>query len=173
MHRIATMTMSLPRRMTCSRARVTTLRASVHAALLTAALHAAAVPPAVPSAQDLSQSAEVLETAAWVRRAHDNGPAPFMVVDKKLAVLHVFDAHGMHIAASPILLGMTIGDRDAPGIGGKRLAEISNDERTTPAGRFFARPGRNQAGEDVLWIQYADGVSMHRLRASNPREHRP
>ena len=45
-------------------------------------------------------------------------------------------------------------------------------ERTTPAGHFVAERGRNTLGEDVIWVDYDAAVSMHRVRAANPKERR-
>ena len=33
-------------------------------------------------------------------------------------------------------------------------------------------PGRNASGEDVVWVDYADAVSMHRVRPVDPKERR-
>jgi len=49
---------------------------------------------------------------------------------------------------------------------------VRPSERTTPAGRFVAQPGKNAGHEDVLWVDYDAAVSMHRVRATNPAEHR-
>jgi hypothetical protein len=45
-------------------------------------------------------------------------------------------------------------------------------ERTTPAGRFLGERGRNTRGEDVVWVDYEAAVSIHRVRAADPRERR-
>ena len=59
-----------------------------------------------------------------------------------------------------------------PGIGERKIADILPFERTTPAGRFKAEAGRNLGGEDIVWVDYDAAVSMHRVRATNPRERR-
>ena len=33
-------------------------------------------------------------------------------------------------------------------------------------------PGRNSLGDDVVWVDYDAAVSMHRVRATNPKERR-
>jgi hypothetical protein len=71
-----------------------------------------------------------------------------------------------------VLLGFAPGDDSVPGIGAKPLAEVHPQERTTPAGRFMGERGRNALGEDVVWVDYAAAVSMHRVRTTNPEEHR-
>lgn len=37
-------------------------------------------------------------------------------------------------------------------------------QRTTPAGRFVAGPGRNLQGEAVVWVDYDAALAIHRLR---------
>jgi hypothetical protein len=58
------------------------------------------------------------------------------------------------------------------GIGGRPIAQVQPQERTTPAGRFVAEPGRNATGEDVVWVDYDAAVSMHRVRTTEPKERR-
>jgi len=64
-------------------------------------------------------------------------------------------------------------DHTAPGVGDKELSQIEFDDRTTPAGRFIAEAGMNARGEDVVWIDYDSGVSMHRVITTNAREGAP
>ena len=44
--------------------------------------------------------------------------------------------------------------------------------KTTPAGRFIAELGMNTKGEDIVWVDYAAAVSMHRVRANVQSEQR-
>ena len=104
--------------------------------------------------------------------SNDHGARPFFVVDKHAARLLVFDAQGRLQADSPVLLGSAIGDDSVPGIGERKIADIRPFERTTPAGRFVSEAGRNAAGEDIIWVDYEDAISMHRVRLNNPRERR-
>jgi len=108
----------------------------------------------------------------WIVLSHDNDGLPFLVIDKKAAQLHVFDAAGTFLGATPILLGAARGDESYPGIGEKPLGAIRPEEKTTPAGRFVAERGRNLSGEDIFWVDYDAAVSLHRVRATNPRERR-
>jgi len=71
-----------------------------------------------------------------------------------------------------VLLGLARGDDSVPGIGERKIAEILPFERTTPAGRFVGERGRNASGEDIVWVDYDAAVSMHRVRATNPKERR-
>ena len=52
------------------------------------------------------------------------------------------------------------------------MSQIRPEERTTPAGRFVASLGRNLGSQDVLWVDYAAALSLHRVLATNTREHR-
>ena len=45
-------------------------------------------------------------------------------------------------------------------------ADIPIADRTTPAGRFVSRPGKNLNGEDVVWFDHGAGLAIHRLRAN-------
>lgn len=117
-------------------------------------------------------SAVALRIADWALATGDAGGLPFLIVDKRAAALHVFDSNGRLTGSSAVLLGRAPGDDSVPGIGERPIAEIRPHERTTPAGRFVAERGVNVHGEDILWIDYDDAISMHRVRATNPKERR-
>lgn len=102
----------------------------------------------------------------------ENRAAPFIVIDKKQARLWLFDARGRTTGHTPVLLGLAHGDDSVPGIGERPMKDILPHERTTPAGRFVAEPGRNLGGEDIYWIDYDAAVSLHRVRPTNPLERR-
>ncbi|MEO6321764.1 MAG: L,D-transpeptidase [Polaromonas sp.] len=112
------------------------------------------------------------QLTAWIRTTGNNQSQPFAIIDKKAAMLHVFDGAGNPRGASPVLLGMAVGDDSVPGIGERKMSEIRPDERTTPAGRFVSEPGRNLQGDDIVWIDYEAAVSMHRVRSGNKAERR-
>ena len=126
----------------------------------------------VRAQQPLSVGQDVPRVTAWIRAKGDHQGMPFAVIDKKAAMLHVFDAAGSPLGSSPVLLGLAVGDDSVPGIGTRKLADIRSAERTTPAGRFASEPGRNLQGEDIVWIDYDAAVSMHRVRASNKADRR-
>ena len=113
------------------------------------------------------------QLAGWVRSTRDNGKRPFAVIDKLGARIWIFAPDGTLLGAAPVLVGLARGDDSEAGIGDKALAAISPKERTTPAGRFVARFGP-AAGEHktVLWVDYADAISMHPVITTNPKEHR-
>lgn len=117
-------------------------------------------------------SHETSQTVQWVVATGDNGGAPFIVVDKRQARLQVHAPDGTLVGATPVLLGIARADRIAPGTEDRPLAQIRPSERITPAGRFVARSGRNHRGEDVIWVDYDAGISMHRLRAVDLSERR-
>lgn len=110
--------------------------------------------------------------ADWVVARADNGDRPFMVLDKVDARVYLFAPDGTLRGRSPVLLGKAVGDDSAPGIGLRPLNQIREDEKTTPAGRFLTAPGRNLNGEAVVWVDYADAISMHRVRKVAESEHR-
>jgi len=122
-------------------------------------------------------SREARHVADWVVHSADNHAGdhhglPFVIVDKKDAKVFVFNSHGRLLGAAPALLGAAWGDVAVPGIGERELSDIRAEEKTTPAGRFVAVLGGNMRGEDVLWVDYAGAVSMHRVLTTNPKERR-
>ncbi len=117
-------------------------------------------------------SADARSVADWVTQAQDNQRLPFVILDKREAKVFVFDATGRIIDASPVLLGAAVGDHSVAGIGERPIEQVQPGERTTPAGRFVSQPGKNASGEDVVWVDYAAAVSMHRVRLVDPKERR-
>jgi hypothetical protein len=113
--------------------------------------------------------------AQWARRSGDTRGWPFAVVDKPNARLFVFAADGALLGSSPVLLGMTRGDEaSAPDIAKRlRTTGIPVEQRTTPAGRFDAVPGRNDRGEAIVWVDYGAALAIHRLRPAPLAERRP
>ena len=75
------------------------------------------------------------------------------------------------LGAASALLGLGLGDETVAGIGQRRLATISPRERTTPAGRFVASLG-NDYEQDILWVDYDSGLSLHRVINGHPKERR-
>lgn len=121
---------------------------------------------------DADASSDLHHMANWIARSGDHAAMPFVVIDKRAARLYVFDAQARLLDDTAVLLGSAHGDDSVPGIGDKAIADVLPEERTTPAGRFAGQRGRNIDGEDVVWVDYKAAVSMHRLRANNPKERR-
>jgi len=131
--------------------------------------------PAPPRRADFGTArarADVHRVADWVVASSDHGQQPFAIVDKVQAQVYVFGPSGRLIGASPVLLGLARGDDSEPGIGDKPIAAVRPEERTTPAGRFAAEPGKNLGGENVIWVDYDAAVSMHSVRANVKSERR-
>jgi hypothetical protein len=128
--------------------------------------------PADRDARQPSTGSTVQALRQWVLGSGDGGEAAFAIADKRAARLWVFDARGRPLGDAPVLLGLARGDSSVPGIGERAMSEIRPHERTTPAGRFVAEPGRNAKGEDIIWIDYDAAVSMHRLRQVSASERR-
>lgn len=117
-------------------------------------------------------STEAREVANWVVTSGDNRKLFFVILDKLNTKVFVFEPSGKLRSATPVLIGAARGDDSVDGIGGRPIAEVQPQERTTPAGRFVAEPGRNATGEDVVWVDYDAAVSMHRVRTTEPKERR-
>jgi len=109
--------------------------------------------------------------ANWVVASDDNKDLPFLVVDKVAAKVFVFDSEGRLRGATLALLGKAYGDDTVAGIGGRKLSAIRPEERTTPAGRFVAMLGRDLK-QDILWIDYGNALSLHRVIFGAPSDHR-
>jgi hypothetical protein len=114
------------------------------------------------AARPSPQAREVVE---WALRTRDAHGRPFAVVDKRAAHIYVFHGDGRLAGHSPALLGSTRGDHTVTGVGLRaQTGDVGPDERTTPAGRFDAVPGRNASGEHVVWVDYDSAFAIHRLR---------
>jgi hypothetical protein len=111
---------------------------------------------------DASNDALYLEH--WIHAGQDNHGRPFVIVDKRAARIFVFAASGSLVGTSSTILGSARGDQPVPGAGQKDPALLLPAERKTPAGRFESQPGRNLAGETVVWVDYETGIAIHRVR---------
>ena len=109
--------------------------------------------------------------ADWVAASGDNRGLPFLIVDKANARVFLFDAGSRMRGTAPALLGLGRGDDSSAGIGRRRLATMSEGERTTPAGRFVAALGHDLE-QDVLWVDYESALSLHRVIVGNPKDRR-
>jgi hypothetical protein len=118
-------------------------------------------------------SESLTEVADLVIASGDNRGLPFAVIDKVAAEVFVFSPEGQLKGAAPALVGLAHGDGSAPGVGDRELSDITPDERTTPAGRFVAAFGPSAEGKDVLWVDYADAISLHAVINTNRKEQRP
>lgn len=124
------------------------------------------------SAELTAPALKAHQFADWVRRTGDNRTLPFAIVDKQTAKIHVHTAEGNEVAVSPVLVGAARGDDSVPGIGERPMNQIQPSERVTPSGRFESEPGINIQGEDIVWIDYDDAVSLHRVRPKVAAERR-
>jgi len=121
----------------------------------------------------LSEKADAAkEMADWVVRSRDNQNMPFAIIDKVKARVYAYDVNGKLQGEAPVLLGLAKGDYSIPGIGDKPLSKIPPAQRTTPAGRFVARMGRNHKGKEILWVDYAQSLSLHPVVKGAPGDHR-
>jgi hypothetical protein len=103
----------------------------------------------------------------------DAAGLPFAVVDKKNALMSIYLADGRLAGSTPVLLGSMPGDSATIGVGQRaQSAQLRPADRTTPAGRFMAEPGRNRTGEAIIWLDYGNALAIHRLRPAPPAEQR-
>lgn len=102
----------------------------------------------------------------------DHLDLPFIVIDKRDAEALAFGADGVFRGRAPVLTGLAKGDTSPPGIGQRRLADIAPEERITPAGRFVAALGHDLGADDVLWVDYDAGISLHRVLTGKASDRR-
>jgi len=154
---------------------VVTQQAPVAPPVATAPAPPVAEAPAAPRLADFKGEAaapDVQLVANWAAYTRDHMEKAFVVVDKKNAHVYVFDPEARLKGSAPILLGKAIGDHTVPGIGTRPLNKVKEHEKTTPAGRYNAEPGKNLKGEEVIWVDYDAAVSMHRIRKVSEKERR-
>lgn len=140
-------------------------KAAALAAAWLVACGGALAAPSQATGRQPQPTADVREMAQWVQRTQDAGGRPYVIVDKKAAMLAVHAANGRLLATTPVLLGAARGDEGSPGVGDRaQSGTLPFEERTTPAGRFVTQPGTNLEGERVVWIDYEAALALHRLR---------
>lgn len=141
---------------------------------IAAAESGARVAPVTASPPDATTlaPADVVYVATWVADTGDNAGMPYIIIDKVGARVYLWDGTGHLQGSAPALLGMNAGDGSVPGIGDQKLSAIRPDERTTPAGRFIASIGHDMHGGDLLWIDYAAALALHRVVKGTPAERR-
>ena len=110
-------------------------------------------------------SEDVRRLAQRVRDTTDHARRPFAIVDKRAALLVVFDADGRLAGSTAALLGSAHGDNTVPGVGERtQRGALRVGDATTPAGRFETQPGHNLSGEAVVWVDLQAAFAIHRLR---------
>lgn len=133
---------------------------------------AAAKTATVIDVREPRASPDVQQLADWALRSGDHQRLPFIVVDKVNATAFAYDASGRLIRSTPVLLGIGIGDRFAPGVADMDMYKTQPWQRITPAGRFFAEEDLNLKGEKVLWVDYDTGIAIHKLPAKRTKQRR-
>lgn len=117
-------------------------------------------------------SSEVRHIANWAVHSRDHKDLPFIIIDKINARAVAFDARGRVLHEAPVLLGMGVGDRYAPGVAEMDMYDLKPWQRITPAGRYFADEGRDLDGNRVLWVHYDSGVAIHKVPTKFTKQRR-
>ena len=136
---------------------------------------AAARPHPAPDPADAVErgaSPAVQQLKSWVLATGDNQGLPFVLIDKVNAHVFAFSRDGMLLGDAPVLLGLARGDVAPPDIGERPLSAIGPEDRITPSGRYVAGIGDNLTGKNVLWIDYAGALSLHRVVAGRAADRR-
>jgi hypothetical protein len=127
--------------------------------------------PATPATSLSSASIETQRVARWVVESRDNANLPFLIVDKANATVYAFGRDGQLRASAPALLGLTVGDKlKVPN--DTQMAQMGDDERVTPAGRFLSRLAIDADGKELLVLDYDASISLHAVVKGKPYEHR-
>jgi hypothetical protein len=129
--------------------------------------------PTVADFGSIHPTPDARRMADWIVARHDNGKAPFFIIDKRDARVYVFQADGKAVGDAPVLLGAAKGDETWPGIGNVPIKQVKPYQRTTAAGRFVTQPGMDLDHKDVVWIDYDAGLAMHRVINKVRAERRP
>ena len=144
-----------------------------------AAAPSVSVRPAAPASAaakaglgKLQPSAEASRVLGWIAASGDNLELPFVIVDKVRARVLAFDRDGVLQGSAPALMGLGRGDTSPAGIGQRRLADIAPAERITPAGRFIASLGNDLGEAEILWVDYDNAISLHRVISGNRKDRR-
>lgn len=110
--------------------------------------------------------------ADWAVHTGDHKGLPFIIVDKLYAKAYAFDPSGRLISATPVLIGMGVGDTFPAGVLDMNMHQTLPSQRITPAGRFFAEEDRNLKGQPVLWVDYDAGIAIHKLSPKKTAQRR-
>ena len=161
---------------------VTRLLAAAGAVLVILAASFATAGAAVPSAAAPAAiradfgpempSPVVRQIADWAVRSGDHKALPFALVDKVNARLYAFDPSGRLIGATPVLIGMGIGDSFAPGVLQIDMYQTKPWQRVTPAGRFQVEVFEKGHGRSTIWVDYDSGIALHKMLTRSSAERR-
>jgi len=124
-----------------------------------------------PAAALASASAEIQRVARWIADSHDNAGLPYLLVDKANAQVFAFGPDGILRAEAPALLGMTPGDKLKVS-NDTQMAQMTEQDRVTPAGRYLSRLAIDSLGKELLAIDYEASISLHPVVKGTPAEHR-
>ena len=131
--------------------------------------------PSVPARADLGRervSSGVQQIADWAVHSRDHKDLPFIIIDKVNATAVAFDAGGRLLQKAPVLIGMGVGDRYAPGVAEMDMYDLKPSQRITPAGRYYADEGSDLDGQRVLWVHYDSGVAIHKIPTKFTKQRR-
>lgn len=149
------------------------------AALLLSGAAAAATSPAAgvaaPQHADfggIEAAPDVRQVADWAVRTRDHKALPFAVIDKVNARLYAFDARGVLLEATPVLIGMGIGDTFPHGVIDMDMYDTKPWQRVTPAGRFEADVFEKGRGRSTLWVDYDTGIALHKMPTKKTAQRR-
>lgn len=102
--------------------------------------------------------------ADWMVRHNKHRAGPFIIADKAGGVMYAFDGAGVLIAKSPALYGKARGDTLTDAQAAKPIGELSDEDKVTPAGLFYAKGVDTRYGSGVVLAEYArTRISIHQV----------
>ena len=128
--------------------------------------------PATATVPDARLSADARRVLGWIEQSGDNLELPFVIIDKVGARVWAFDRNAVPQGSAAALMGVGRGDVSPAGIGQRKLAEIAPADRITPAGRFISGLGNDLGKADILWVDYDNAISLHRVVPGNRLDRR-
>ncbi len=115
----------------------------------------------------VTASADARLVADWMVRTNKNRAGPFIIADKAGGTLYAFDREGLLIAKSPALYGKARGDTLTDAQAAKPIAAVTDADKVTPAGLFYAKGVDTHYGPGVVLAEYAmTRISIHQVVGS-------
>lgn len=104
---------------------------------------------------------------------------PFFIADKPNGKIHLFDKEGKHIATSDALYGKTAGDRLATNVIEKKVDQLLDIDKVTPAGTYTLQVQTDPEYNGGYTLRLFDGktslggIAIHSVYLGNAAEMRP
>jgi hypothetical protein len=123
--------------------------------------------------RNVSAGADARTVADWIVRNNKQQYGPFIIADKAGGVMYAFDGNGVLIAKTPALYGKARSDTLTDAQAAKPIGEVTDDDKITPAGLFYAKGVDTKYGRGIVLAEYATTrISIHQVVTGNRNESR-